>query len=205
MAVLAGVAAEADADGWLKDALARALEANGRWEQTAAELRAENAWLREELARRDAELERVNAELAVLQRLVFGRSSERARPDAPGRDEDGGGSGDQDRAGGGEGGRPRGPGARAGRSDYSPLPRAGVIWDFPGGGYCCPECREPFTRLGDHVIDQLDWQVVVRVAAHCRPGRRRRSARACCPTRSSRCCSLSGTWPGGARTRWWRA
>ena len=33
----------------------------------------------DELARRDAELERVNAELAVLQRLVFGRSSERSR------------------------------------------------------------------------------------------------------------------------------
>ena len=75
--------AEADADAWLKEALARALEANERQEQTAAELRAENARLREELARRDAELERVNAELAVLQRLVFGRSSERARPGAP--------------------------------------------------------------------------------------------------------------------------
>ena len=65
--------------------LARALEANERWERTAAELRAENTRLRMELACRDAELERVNAELAVLQRLVFGRSSERARPGAQGR------------------------------------------------------------------------------------------------------------------------
>jgi hypothetical protein len=73
VAVAAGVVAEADADAWLKEALARALEANERWERTAAELRAENARLR-------GELERVNAELAVLQRLVFGRSSERARP-----------------------------------------------------------------------------------------------------------------------------
>jgi hypothetical protein len=33
------VLAEADADAWLRDALARALEANERWVQTAAELR----------------------------------------------------------------------------------------------------------------------------------------------------------------------
>jgi hypothetical protein len=80
VAVAAGVVAEADADAWLKEALTRALEANERWERTAAELRAENARLRGELVRRDAKLERVNAELAVLQRLVSGRSSERARP-----------------------------------------------------------------------------------------------------------------------------
>ncbi len=38
--------------------------------------------LRERDAQREAELERVNAELAVLQRLVFSLSSERARPEA---------------------------------------------------------------------------------------------------------------------------
>ncbi|HEV3289554.1 MAG TPA: hypothetical protein VG123_11220, partial [Streptosporangiaceae bacterium] len=137
MTVLAGVVAEAEADAPLRDVLAAALEANERLARVAEELRAENARLREELARRDAELERVNAELAVLQRLVFGRSSERARPDAPGGG--GGGSQDRDRAGGGKGGRPRGPGARAGRRDYSHLPRVEVIWDFEGGGYCCPQ------------------------------------------------------------------
>jgi transposase len=46
----------------------------------------------------------------------------------------------------------------------------------PGGGYCCPECGEPFTLLGDHVSgEQLDWQVIVRLVAHCR----RRDRRAC--------------------------
>jgi transposase len=182
------VVAEADADAWLKEALARALEANERWEQLAAEfreendrLRAENGRLREEnvsLRERDAqwaaELERVNAELAVLQRLVFGRSSERARPEAAPADEDSGGDTGRDRAGV-EGGRRRGPGARAGRRDYSHLPRTRVTWDFPGGGYCCPECGDPFTLLGDHVVEQLDWQVTVRVAVHCR----RRYRRAC--------------------------
>jgi transposase len=168
--VPAGVLAEADADAWLKEALARALEASERWEQAAAGLREENARLRGDLACRDAELERLNAELAVLRRLVFGRSSERARPEPAGRDERGGADGD--RAGGG---RRRGPGARAGRRDYAHLPRVEVVWDFEGGGYCCPECGTPFTLLGDHVIEQLDWEVTVRVAAHCR----RRYRRAC--------------------------
>ena len=178
----AGVVAETDADASLQDVLAAALEANERLARLAEGLTAENARLREENARlrerdalREAELERLRAELAVLQRLVFGRSSERARP-AAARDEDGAGAG-RDLAGG-RGGRPRGPGARAGRRDYSHLPRVEVIWDFPGGGYCCPQCGVPFTRLGDHVVEQLDWEVRVRVLAHCR----RRYRRACrCP------------------------
>ena len=178
MTVRAGVAVEAEADAPLRDVLAAALRANEQLARLADELRAENARLWEELARRDAELERVNAELAVLQRLVFGRSSERARPDAPGRDEDGGGDAGRDSVGGGKSGSPRGPGARAGRRDYSHLPRVEVIWDFEGGGYCCPECGAPFMLLGDHVVEQLGWQVVVRLVAHCR----RRYRRACrCP------------------------
>ena len=64
------------------------------------------------------------------------------------------------------------------RRDYSHLPRVEVIWDFPGGGYCCPQCGVPFTGLGDHVAEQLDLEVRVRVLAHCR----RRYRRACrCP------------------------
>jgi transposase len=168
LCLVAGVVAEADADAWLKEALSRALDANERWERTTAELRAENARLRDELARRDAELERVNAELAVLKRLVFGRSSERSRPEPPAGG-DAGGDGGQGRDRGSGTGKKRGPGARAGRRDYSHLPRFEVFWDFPGGGYCCPECGAPFTPLGDHVSgEQLDWQVIVRLVAHCR-------------------------------------
>ncbi|HEX9352729.1 MAG TPA: IS66 family transposase [Streptosporangiaceae bacterium] len=160
----------------LREMLAAALEANGRWERAAGELRADNERLLEENARQSAELERVSAALAVLQRMVFGDSSERSRPAPPARDEAGG----EPAPGGGKGGkgRPRGPGARAGRRDYSHLPRVEVIWDFEGGGYCCPECGEPFTGLGsDHVTELLDWRVIVRVAAHCR--RRYRRACAC--------------------------
>src|SRR5215470_4774157 len=82
--VLAGVAADAPPD----DVLAQALEANRQLARLVEELRAENARLREEAAQRDAELEQVKAALGVLQRMVFGRSSERSRPEAAGRDGD---------------------------------------------------------------------------------------------------------------------
>jgi transposase len=181
--VLAGVVAEADADAWLKDSLARALAANERWEQLAAELReenarlrAENAGLRERDAQREAELERVSAELAVLQRLVFGRSSERARADAAGRGDDSSGDGcGGDGNGGQRAGGPRRERQRTGRRDYSHLPRVEVVWDFEDGGYCCPRCGFAFAVLGEHVIEQIDWQVLVRVLVH----RRRRYQRRC--------------------------
>ena len=187
VAVAAGVDAVPEgAEAWLRDALAAALEANRQFAEAAEELRRdyarvceENARLREENAAQAAELEELRAAVAVLQRMVFGRSSEKNRPEPPG------GAGD-DPAGGG-GGKPgsgeksvkRGPGARAGRRDYSHLPRVEVIWDFPGGGYCCPECGEPFTPLGDHLSgERLDWQVIIRVVVNCR----RRYQRACrCP------------------------
>jgi transposase len=105
----AGVVAVADADAPLRAALSAALEANER--------------LREELARRDAEIERLSAELAVLQRMVFGRSSERARPQDLAPDGDGGGDPGRDREGGGKG-RPRGPGERG--------PGGGITRTCPG-------------------------------------------------------------------------
>lgn len=164
----------------LRDVLAAALEANGGLARLAAELREENGRLREENARlragnaeQAAELGKLRADLAVLQRMVFGRASERSRPESSGRDDAGGERGRDPQSGTG---KKRGPGARAGRRDYSHLPRFEVFWDFPGGGYCCPECGEPFTLLGDHWSgEQLDWQVIVRLAAHCR----RRYRRAC--------------------------
>jgi transposase len=161
------------AEASLRDVLAAALEANRELARLAGELREENAGLRAENAGQAAELEKLRADLAVLQRMVFGRSSERSRPEQPGSDA-GHGPGGQG-AGAGTGNR-RGPGARAGRRDYSHLPRVEVVWDFGGGGYCCPECGTPFTGLGsDHVTEQLDWLVVVRVRADCR----RRYRRAC--------------------------
>jgi transposase len=165
------VLVETDAVARLEAALTQALEANERLVGLVERHREEIARLREELAVRDGELERVNAELAVLKRMLFGRSSERARPGTAGGD----GGGDQARPAGGGNSARRGPGARAGRRDYSQLPRVEVVWDFPDGGYCCPQCQTPFHRLGDHVTEVLDWLVSVRVTAHCR----RRYRRAC--------------------------
>gem|GEM_PF-747829 len=182
MTVAAGVVPDSEgAEASLQDVLAAALDANREMARLAAELREENGRLREENARlraegaeQAAELERLRADLAVLQRMVFGRSSERARPEPSA---DGGDAGQgRDLRGSGTGGKKRGPGARAGRRDYSHLPRVEVVWDFGGGGYCCPECGTPFTGLGsDHVAEQLDWLVIVRVRADCR----RRYRRAC--------------------------
>ncbi len=164
-------------------------EENAGLREENAGLREENAGLREETAGLRAqntqlagELERLRADVAVFQRMLFGRSSERSRPQPSGGgggdDGDGeavGGAGEQGRDSGGSG-KKRGPGARAGRRDYSDLPRFEMFWDFPEGGYCCPRCAQPFTVLGDHVSgEQLDWQVIVRVLVHCR----RRDKRGC--------------------------
>jgi transposase len=169
----AGIVPDSEgAEASLRDMLAAALEANRELTRLAGELREENVRLRAGNAELSAELERVRADLAVLQRMVFGRSSERARPEPSA---DGGAQDHGPERGSGAGGK-RGPGARAGRRDYSHLPRVEVVWDFGGGGYCCPECGTPFTGLGsDHVSEQLDWLVVVRVRADCR----RRYRRAC--------------------------
>ena len=173
-----------------EELLARALEVIDRQSARIDELARENAQLREQ----NAQLVRVNEELrelvgeqaarlaeanetiAVLQRMVFGRKSEKDRPEPPA------GDGDDDHAGDGGGKKKvkRGPGARAGRRDYSHLPRVEIIWDFPGGGCrCLPDCGVPFTGLAsDHVTEVLDWTVLVRVMARCR----RRYERECgCP------------------------
>ena len=140
-----------------------------------AELREQNAQLvkvneelRELVGRQADQLAEANATIAVLQRMVFGRSSEKSGPDGDGDGNAGAGDG-----GGKPGGEKkkqvkRGPGARSGRRDYSGLPRSEVFWDFPGGGYCCPECGEPFTPLGDHWSgEQAGWQVIIRLVANC--------------------------------------
>ncbi len=181
--VAAGVAlVPQGAEASLREALAAALESNRELREDNERLRVVNERLRVEQAGQAAELGRLRADLTVLQRMLFGRSSERSRPGPSEGDgasdavRGAGGAGQQGQESGSGSGMKRGPGARAGRRDYSDLPHVEVLWDFPQGGYCCPECGEPFTLLGNHVSgEQLDWQVTVRVVAHCR----RRYKRAC--------------------------
>ena len=169
---------------------AEVLAEENRWLREAVELlRAENAALREAVAARDARLEQaaadlasavatiqdLSAQLAVLQRIVFGRSSERNGPGSPGGTAGGTGDGS---------GRPQGQQKRRGKSgnrrrDYSHLPRVEVIWDFEDGPPCCGRCGALFMSLGsDDTCEQVDWQVVIRLLVH----RRRRYRRGCgCP------------------------
>jgi transposase len=117
-------------------ALAAALEEIGRLRAENAELRVSLAEVLARDAERGAEMEQLRADLAVLQRMLFGRSSEKSGPEpSAGGDSagDGGSAGGAGDGGRGKGVR-RGPGARAGRRDYSYLPRAEFFWDFPGGG-----------------------------------------------------------------------
>ena len=100
---------DAGAEAPLREVLAAALEANERMARALEELRGENARLREALAGRDAELEQAQAALAVLQRMVFGRSSERSRPEAAD-----GGTGAGSELAAGRGGAARAPGRDGG-------------------------------------------------------------------------------------------
>ena len=91
VAVAAGVvpdAVGAEAPSW--ETLAEALEANRQLSELADGALEENARLRAALAEvlardaeRDAELEKLRADFTVLQRMLFGRSSEKSRPEPP--------------------------------------------------------------------------------------------------------------------------
>jgi hypothetical protein len=123
--VAAGVVPDSEGAGAsLRDVLAAALDANREMARLAAVLREENARLRAEGAEQAAELERVRADLAVLQRMVFGRSSERARPEPSA---DGGDAGQgRDLRGSGTGGKKAGSGGAGGA--------AGLLASAPGRG-----------------------------------------------------------------------
>jgi transposase len=150
VSVAAGVVPDSeDAEAPLRDVLAAALEANERLARLAEELREENARLRAENAAQAAELERVRADLAVLQRMMFGRSSERSRPEPSA---DGGAQDQGPERGNGAGGK-RGPGARAGRRDYSHLPRFEVVWDFRGRRVLLPGVRDAVHGPGQRSCD----------------------------------------------------
>ena len=150
--VAAGVVPDSEgAEASLRDVLAAALGANREMARLAAVLREENGRLRAENAEQAAELERVRADLAVLQRMVFGRSSERARPEPSA---DGGDAGQgRDLRGSGTGGKKRGPGARAGRRDYPHLPRVEVAWDFGGRRVLLPGVRDAVHGPGQRSCD----------------------------------------------------
>jgi transposase len=134
-----------------EELLARALEVIERQAAEIRELREENTQLKEQNAQlvrvseelrelvgeQAARLAEANESLAVLQRMVFGRKSEKDRPEPAGTcdGDDSAGDGGGEEPSGGKKKVKRGLGARSGRRGYSHLPRVEIIWDFPGGGY----------------------------------------------------------------------
>ena len=139
-------------------------------EVTSWRERAERAEERAQLAEARAEraekrIDELVEQVAVLSRMLFGRSSEKAAAgvgDPHGSD----GSGEQADDGGGtdgDGERPkRGqrPGSRGhGRRDYSQLDSREEIHDVPPDQRVCPDCGRAFDALGSEGCEQIDWQV----------------------------------------------
>jgi len=123
-------------------------------------------------------------QVAVLSRMLFGRSSEKSAAGA-GDPQGSDGSGEQADDGGGtdgDDGRPkRGqrPGSKGhGRRDYSHLDTREEIHDVPPGQRVCADCGRAFEALGSEGSEQIDWQVQLIRIVH----RRMRYRRACaCP------------------------
>jgi hypothetical protein len=112
-----------------------------------------------------------SAELVVLARLLFGRSSERAGPDAPGRGEDGYGGGNRIR---------QAAAVRAAGRAVRGRGRGGGITRCAGVRGAVHKLGEPRHRAAGLAGGGPGWRG--------RPAPPRRSARACCQPRSSRWC-----------------
>ncbi|MFZ0160559.1 MAG: IS66 family transposase, partial [Kineosporiaceae bacterium] len=138
---------------------------------------------RERAERAEARVEELAEQVAVLSRMLFGRSSEKAGAGADCGDaaqdgdeqvDDGDGDGEQDRPKRGQ--RPGSTGH--GRRDYSHLDSREEIHDVPPDQRVCPDCGRAFDALGSEGSEQIDWQVHLTRIVH----RRLRYRRACtCP------------------------
>ena len=149
--------------------------------------RAERA--EERLASAEARVEELVEQVAVLSRMLFGRSSEKTSAgggdpqgsDGSGEQADGSGDTDDDHDDDEEdrpkrGQRPGSPGH--GRRDYSHLDSREEIHDVPPDQRVCPDCGRAFDALGSEGSEQVDWQVRLTRIVH----RRLRYRRACaCP------------------------
>jgi transposase len=154
------------------------------WRERAelAQERAERA--EERLAAAEARIEELVEQVAVLSRMLFGRSSEKASAgagalqgtDGAGEQADGSGGTDSD---GERAKRGQRPGSRGhGRRDYSHLDSREEIHDVPPDQRVCQDCGRVFDALGSEGSEQIDWQVHLTRIVH----RRMRYRRACaCP------------------------
>jgi hypothetical protein len=106
----------------------------------AAEARADAA---------EARVAELAEQVAVLSRMLFGRSSEKSRPGVgPDADSPGGGAGEAGGSAAGKRARGQQPGSRGhGRRDYSHLETEEVIHDVAEGLRCCTDCGLEFEFL----------------------------------------------------------
>ena len=138
-----------------------------------------------QVAKLDARVAELSEQVAVLSRMLFGRSSEKTNP-VP---DQGAEAGEPDRPdtrgarGRDEPERKRGqrPGSKGhGRRDYSHLDTREEIHDVPAGQRVCACCGLEFEFLGSETSEQVDWQVTITRVVH----RRLRYRRRCdCPGR----------------------
>ena len=150
------------------------------WRERALRAEAENVVLTERLAAAESRLAELTGQVAVLSRMLFGRSSEKtaAGPEDPAGD----GPLPDDQAGAGNAGadRPRPKrgqrrgGQGHGRRDYSGLRTREEIHDVPADQRGCQWCGRVFEALGSECAEQIDWQVTVTRVVHRRLRYRRR-------------------------------
>jgi len=124
-------------------------------------------------------LEALEAEVVLLQRMVFGKKTEKTKKSPEG---DGSDSNQDSKGTGADGKRPRGqqPGAKGhGRKRRENLPTEEVPHDLTPSKRRCPTCRKPFRELpGTEDSDEIEWKVRVYRKVH----RRRRYVPDCtCP------------------------
>jgi transposase len=129
-----------------------------------------------ELGVRVAEL---SEQVAVLSRMLFGRSSEKTNP-IPDQGGQAGGPDRPDARGSRDRGEPerkRGqrPGSKGhGRRDYSHLDTREEIHDVPAEQRVCACCGLEFEFLGSQTSERIDWQVTITRVVHRRLRYRRR-------------------------------
>jgi transposase len=147
------------------------------WRERAVRAEAQLTEAEERLAVAETRISELAEQVAVLSRMLFGRSSEKAGPGGSGDD------GPADPAPGPAGPGPGGPARRRGqrpgskghgRRDYSGLQTREEIHDVPAGQRVCAGCGQPFEVLGSECSEQIDWQVQVTRIVHRRLRYRRR-------------------------------
>lgn len=154
------------------------------WRERAVRAEDEKAVLVERLAVAETRIGQLGEQVAVLSRMLFGRSSERTAADLPADPGDDGGAGKPDGPGGAGAGegcetdkpkRGQRPGSKGhGRRDYSGLRTREEIHDVPAGARVCQGCGCPLEVLGSECSEQIDWQVTITRIVHRRMRYRRR-------------------------------